>query len=137
MSRKSFWIVLALLLAAIFVGGFLGYSFRNPNVTETFGEKSEWSILQEVEYGHRGSKLEGPTFITVGDYEVMGLSDLKGEPIWILLNPKSPPYYKQLPSLEGYSINVELVEQLQHEHRLGYTTYAALNSHLEPYTAKP
>ena len=137
MSRKYWWVSLAVLLIVIAASGFCGYRLRDPDARETFGEKAEWSILQSIEYSHRGTKLDGPTFIRVDDYEVLGLSDLKGEPIWILLNPKSPPYYKQLPSLEDYSIKVELVEQLMHEHRLGYTTYAALNSHLESYTTKP
>ena len=65
---------------------------------ESAGNKSEWSVLQGVEYGHRGSPPSSPLVITVSGYRVAGLPKSNGPgAVWVLLNPKHEPLYKQLP----------------------------------------
>jgi hypothetical protein len=48
--------------------------------------------------------------------------------IWIMLWPKSPPFYKQMPG-GNFEISYELWIQLQREHKVSSTVANALRSH--------
>jgi hypothetical protein len=101
----------------------------SPELTETFGEKAEWSALQTVELQTRNQPLSEPVLRTVADREVLGVRGATGDNIWILLRTESPPFYKQMP--EGqYDLPPTLVEKLEREHRLSYTVSAVLRSHM-------
>jgi hypothetical protein len=65
---------------------------------EAPGSKSEWSVLQGVEYDHRNTPVSSPVVLAVSGYRVAGLprSDGPGS-VWVLLDPHQAPYYKQLP----------------------------------------
>ena len=102
----------------------------DPNPRETPGEKTEWSVLQSVEFDNRGVPIQGPVIKKVQGFEVLGLRGVKGSNVWILLKPQAPPFYKQLPS-ESYLVPKALVEQLIRERRLSYTVEAVLLSRPE------
>jgi len=109
--------------------GFVVKSCSSPELVETFGEKSEWAILQAIEFQTRNSPLSEPVVRLVSKREVLGVKGASGENIWILLRTESPPFYKQMP--EGqYDLSVALVEKLQHERRLSYTVGEVLRSHV-------
>ena len=94
---------------AVFVA-LLATSCAGP---ESPGSKSEWSVLQGVEYSHRSEPLSAPLTIEVSGHRVLGLprNDKPGS-IWILLDPKHVPLYKQLP--EGsYSLSKPQLAALQ------------------------
>ncbi|MDQ2989118.1 MAG: hypothetical protein M3R60_08465 [Pseudomonadota bacterium] len=113
MNRSSIrCIVLALSLSLAV--GFSVKACSSPELVETFGEKSEWSILQGIEFQTRETPLSEPVVRMVFDHEVLGVKGASGENIWILLRTESPPFYKQMP--EGqYDLPVALVEKLNHE----------------------
>ena len=123
-------LVLALLL--LVAAARFGYWLRNPDMMETFGEKSEWSILQSIEWSHRSSPIKEPVFLKYDNHEVMGLPDTKGGNVWIMLKPESPPYYKQMPPNVDYAIEQELIYKLMREDRIGYTTEEVMDSHALP-----
>ena len=101
----------------------------DPDLVETFGEKSEWSVLQIVESQERTTALSEPVVRTINEHEVLGVKGLSGENLWILLKPSSPPFYKQMP--EGnYALPVALVKKLESERRLSYTVTHVLRSHV-------
>jgi hypothetical protein len=109
--------------------GFVVKGCSSPELVETFGEKSEWSTLQTIEFHARDQPLGEPVVRKVSDREVLGVRAASGKNIWILLRTESPPFYKQMP--EGqYDLPVALVEKLDHEHRLSYTVGIVLRSHV-------
>ena len=119
----------AVALALSVVVGFVVKSCSSPELVETFGEKSEWSTLQAIEFQTRDNLLNEPVVRLVSEREVLGVRGASGRNIWILLRTESPPFYKQLPE-EQYDLPVTLVEKLHREHRLSYTVDAVLRSHV-------
>lgn len=110
------------------VGGVVRFC-SNPDLVETFGEKSEWSTLQGIEFQTRDNLLSEPVVRRLSEGEVLGVKGAAGKNIWILLRTESPPFYKQIP--EGqYDVPLALVEKLEHEHRLSYTVGVVLRSHV-------
>jgi hypothetical protein len=73
---------------------------------ESFGDKHEWSILQSLEATHRDTAVSGIEFTHHEDYSIISLPSVTGERLWIMLNPESAPYYKQM----GHG-NYELSEE--------------------------
>jgi hypothetical protein len=62
-------------------------------------DKQEWSILQNLEVMHRGESIKGIEFQKVNGYQIICVPSANDNTrIWIMADPKSPPFYKQLPS---------------------------------------
>ncbi|MCZ4307160.1 hypothetical protein O4G98_20715 [Zoogloeaceae bacterium G21618-S1] len=131
--RESVQNHLIVLAAAFAVAG---CSQFDPDARETSGEKAEWSVLQGVEYAHRGKQLSKPVVLQVHGYDVLGLRSLKGDNVWVLLKPEAPPFYKQLPE-ENYTIPLAFVTSLSEAGKLGYTVEAVLSSRTETNDAQP
>jgi hypothetical protein len=128
MNRSSLCTGLFALLLFTAAAFMLG-ACCDPDARETPSEKTEWSVLQSVEYKNRGLPTSEPVFQVIGAYEVLGVRGLRGENIWLLLKPKAPPFYKQMP--EGnYEVSKELIDRLVREHRLSYTVERVLASHV-------
>ena len=80
---------------------------------ESLGNKSEWSILQGVEHEHRTSSVRAPVVISVSGRRVAGLPRTDGPGlVWVLLNPKHDPLYKQLPDGQ-FSLSAAQLASLQ------------------------
>jgi hypothetical protein len=102
----------------------------NGDGSESVGDKSEWALLQGLEVESRGRVPASPEVSLVGDYQVMSVSSLdKKSRIWIMLWPKSPPFYKQIPG-GNFEIPRELLEKLRSDHKVSSTVYGALRSHV-------
>lgn len=72
--------------------------------------KAEWSVLQYVEQKNRdfgsGSRLMFEQSEAIAPYRAVGVrEDPTKQWIWILLNPKQAPFYKQLPREATVAIN--------------------------------
>lgn len=107
--------------------GLLVRACSNLDLTESLGEKTEWSILQGIEYQERGKLLAEPSIRTIDQSEVMGVRGQADVNVWLLLKVQSPPYYKQIP--EGnYEISSSLLDQLEREHRVSYTVAHAVRT---------
>lgn len=75
--------------------------------------KHEWSVLQAVSASHE-LKSDGIAVFRYEDYCVAGIPGKHGS-VWILLNAKNPPLYKQIPADGTYKITSADVEYLAHE----------------------
>ena len=120
------------MVMALFISvavGFVVKACSSPERIETFGEKSEWSTLQAIESGTGSTALNAPVIRSMHDREVLGVRGESGENIWILLRTESPPFYKQMPSVQ-YDLPVSLVDQLEKDRRLSYTVAVVLRSHV-------
>jgi hypothetical protein len=113
------------LLSAMWLIWLCGCS--DPEARETPGEKTEWSVLQSIEFERRSIPLDEPVLSVVNGYEVLGVRSNKGENVWVLLKPAAPPFYKQLPQ-GNYEVSNGLFESLRREHRLSYTVEQVLES---------
>src|SRR5438067_1145774 len=94
MKRPLFiGLAVALVLATC---GWVAYRALSSN--EELASKAEWSVVQSVESQHRdrpGIKIEVVKF---EEYSLVGIPVHGGrKQIWIMLNPRNAPYYKQLP----------------------------------------
>lgn len=128
MNRSSILCIATALALSVAVG-FVVKSCSSPELVETFGEKSEWSILQAIESQTRNELLSEPVVRVFFEREVLGVKGASGQNIWILLRTESPPFYKQMPKGQ-YDLPAAVVEKLQHERRLSYTVGEVLNSHV-------
>lgn len=89
--------VIPIALLALIVGA-IGYVVWTVFTSDELRSKPEWSALQNLEYLHRNEPLAGITFETDEQYIALGIPSKDGKTrIWILLNPKDQPFYKQLP----------------------------------------
>jgi hypothetical protein len=97
---------------------------------ESAGDKREWSILQGIEVESRSSVPSAPEFRVVEGYELLSVPSIGGSArIWIMLWPKSPPYYKQLPD-GNFMIPNSLLNDLVRGQRISSTVEQALRSHV-------
>ncbi len=51
--------------------------------------------------------------------------------IWVMLDPTSPPFYKQMPPNHNFSLTKVELEKIRSEGSPITTTYQALESHLK------
>lgn len=128
MNRSSIRCVATAVFLSVAVG-FTVKACSSPELVETFGEKSEWSTLQAIEFKTRDELLSEPVVRNVHDREVLGIKGASGENIWVLLRTESHPYYKQMPGGQ-YDLPVALVDKLERERRLSYTVGVVLRSHV-------
>jgi hypothetical protein len=103
--------------------------YSDPDAVETFGEKTEWSLLQVIEQQERNRPLKDPVIRVVDGSEILGVQAINGKNIWILLNVQSPPYYKQMPNF-NYEVSSAFVDQLVKTKRLSYTVVHVLRAHV-------
>jgi hypothetical protein len=116
------------LLAALLV------SCGRPGDGQEGGKsKNEWGILQVLEADHRGTKTNGIELTTNGGRRILSLMASDGVTrLWIMLDPQSPPFYKQMPSKLNYELSETELERIRTEGNPISSTYQALESHLKP-----
>lgn len=125
-KRLFIGLTLAVLL---FVCGWQVYLGLFSN--EELASKVEWSIVQAVESQHSdkpGDKIE---VVNMGGYSLAGIPvhDARKE-IWIMLNPRNPPYYKQLPK-GSYTLSSEDLKKILASGVVVSTVLNCLESHVQ------
>jgi hypothetical protein len=124
------WLLVGLAVAAVCgIGVWLVYRAIFSN--EELVSKPESSIVQAVEWHHRdnpGNKIE---VVKVDDYSLVGIPvhDSRKE-IWIMLNPRNPPYYKQIPQ-GTYRLSKEDLKTILGSGVVTSTVETCLESHIE------
>jgi hypothetical protein len=105
--------------------------------SESPGSKSEYALLQGVESEARETPISGPEIKTVDGYELLALpaTEMRSPPnttgrIWIMLNPKHAPYWKQMPSAGVYSVPQSLLDDLVREKRVSTAVQNVLRAHV-------
>ncbi|MFC5547176.1 hypothetical protein [Massilia aerilata] len=84
MKPPSLPCIAAAVLLSV-ASGFAVKACSSPELVETAGEKSEWSMLQAIELQARDEALGEPAVRKIFDAEVLGVSGASGKNIWILL----------------------------------------------------
>jgi hypothetical protein len=111
------------------IAGLLYWSC-NGDGRESFGDKHEWSILQTLEARGRDTHVSTLEFSEYERYHIVSLPAATGERIWIMLNPHSPPYYKQMPPAD-YTLTQEQLWQILQRDRAISTVEECLRSHVQ------
>jgi hypothetical protein len=102
-----------------------------PNGVESPGDKREWSILQSIEFQTRASIPTSPELRTDAGYDLLSVRSSDGSKrIWIMLWPKSLPYYKQLPD-GNFALPKTLFDELERSRKVSNTVLVALSGHVE------
>ena len=97
---------------------------------ESWGDKQEWSILQGLEVETRNQTLTQPTIRWVADYELLGVPrEGDSRPVWIMLTPRHPPFYKQMPEGE-FELSEGILNDLVRRRAVISTVEEALRSHV-------
>src|SRR5207253_11009945 len=79
---------------------------------ESPGDKREWSILQSLEATHRDSPISNLEFSQYEGYHIVCVpSAADSKRVWIMLDPRSPPFYKQIPH-DSYSLSRDQYAQI-------------------------
>jgi hypothetical protein len=88
------------------------------NGPESLESKSEYAALQSIEVEGRGALLGEPVVREVNGFSILGVAGQNGKNVWVLLHPRSAPYYKQMPLGLHYSVPEALIKQLEREGRI-------------------
>lgn len=96
---------------------------------ESFGDKREWSILQSLEYNHRTTPISDAEFSDYEAYHLVCVPSSAGGRVWIMLDPRNPPFYKQLPH-DSYSLSREQYDRIIATRHATSTVEEALSSHV-------
>jgi hypothetical protein len=120
---------LCLLLLAVGGWAWLLYSRCDGDGRESFGDKHESSILESLEARQHESAISAIEFIQHEGYRIACVPGLKGERVWIMLNPQSPPYYKQMPHAD-YTLSEDQYLQIVRTQRPISTVDECLSSHV-------
>jgi hypothetical protein len=119
----------------IFILGFIFIaSCQNGNPgdgRETGADKHEWSILQNLEYSFRDKNNIKFSIIKKYDYSIVMLPNSGDNgAIFIMLNPKSAPFYKQMPN-QQFSLTESQFNVIIRDKSVISTVEEALRSHLK------
>jgi hypothetical protein len=91
-------------------------------------DKTEWSLLQSME-ARAGSPVHDIEFIETNGYHIVcAPRDGDQARVWIMMDPKSPPFYKQLPS-GNYWLTDDQIENIRKRTNPISTVLQALESH--------
>jgi hypothetical protein len=115
--------------APLILAAWLLYSSCSGDGRESPGDKHEWSILQMLEARGRGTPISTLEFSQQEEYRILALPAVTGERIRIMLNPKNPPYYKQMPHTD-YTLTEEQYQQIVRSQRPISTVEECLSSHV-------
>ena len=118
---------IGLIFAVVIILFFLSASSGDGR--ESFTDKRECSILQSIEFRNRDRPVSDLEFLDRGDYHIVGIPTEQGKATWVMLNPRSAPYYKQMG--ENYSLTKEQFGRIISTHHAISTVENCLESHVQ------
>ena len=123
-------LLIGLAVAAVLaICGLLIY--RDIFSNEELASKVEWSIVQAVIAQHEDKPSDKIEIVKLDEYSLVGIPvhDARKE-IWIMLNPRNPPYYKQ--GRKGsYKLSKEDLKKILASGVVTSTVENCLQSHVE------
>ena len=125
------WLFMGLgFVGAVFV--FCGWlTYRAVFCGEELASLTEWSIIQAVAAQHKNQPGDKIEIVKLDDYSVVGIPvhDSRKE-VWIMLNPRNPPYYKQSPTGD-YKLSKDDLKMISASGVVISTVENCLESHVE------
>jgi len=118
----------ALIYSMLMVGAcaFISCTGRPGDGREGGSDKLEWSMLQSLDHS---SPIHDVEFTETDGYHIVCVPrDGDQKRVWIMMDPKSPPFYKQLPS-GNYWLSEDRIEIIRKKTNPISTVVEALESH--------
>jgi len=105
--------------------------YRATFSNKELASKIEWSIVQSVEWQHRDKPSNKIEIVRLNEYSLVGIPvpDSRKE-IWIMLDAKSPPYYKQL-TAGNFKLSEQDFKAIVASNIVSSTVANCLESHVE------
>lgn len=131
----SNWKTIIQFLATAIVTAILTACFWNwheQDNIDSFTNKSEWSILQGIEYKYRESPITDMEFRTINDHRLVCLPATNGGRVWILMDAAGSTRYKQMGGDKNFTITKQQLEQIKSRGKPTSTVERVLESHLYP-----
>ena len=95
---------------------------------ESAKSKEEYSVLQVVEYEHRRTPVAGVEVVEKSGYLVAGFrADDRDENVWVLLNARHAPYYKQVPEA-SFKVSQQALDVVRRTRGVSKDVLAALEA---------
>jgi len=118
-------LVCFLCSAAVACGG------RPGDGHESFTDKHEWSILQGREYSSRNTTIKKIEYYNSDEYNFICVpAEGTGKRVWIMMDAKSPPFYKQLPDDENFSLSEAQLSEIENRANPTSTVVQVMRSHV-------
>ena len=90
-TSKGWLIVLGIAVGIVLAGvGLFGWQFYAG-----LQSKQEWGVLWSVESQHQGQPFSDLEFPVYGRRHLVCVRGASGKRVWIMLDPKYAPFYKQ------------------------------------------
>lgn len=103
-------------------------SFAGCENVENAKSKEEYSILQVVEYEHRDMPISTVEIVERSGYSLAGFqAENKNKNVWVLLNPRYPPYFKQVPD-STFNVSRQALEIIRRTPDVSKDVLAALEA---------
>ena len=98
---------------------------------EEVASLTEWSDIQAIAVQHRDKPIERIEIEKIDGYSFVGIPvrDARKQ-VWIMLNPRNPPLYKQGPS-GNYTLSKEEFKTILASNVVSSSVANCLESHLE------
>lgn len=104
------------------------FAYSCDSGPESAASKHEVSTLTAIEARYEHTPIAGLEFAAEGEYKFMCIPS-NGQRIWIMLNPKTPPYYKQAPG-GTYALSDSELKRVIAAGTASSTVIACLASHV-------
>lgn len=129
------WSISAALICGflLVIGGSIWAFYTYFNSGEST-DKSEWSVLQGVEFDNRNASILNKITVKKVDadgsaYSVLGVKAKDGSKVWILLNPKGNLKVKQLPDA-SYTLSLADIKEIQAIQDIDPAVMAEIRQHV-------
>src|SRR5438067_2046136 len=127
--KQWFPVAIGFTAALLLICGW--YLTRAVFYNDELNSKVEWSVIQAVASQHSGDIGNKVELVKLDRYAVVGVpvEDAR-KTVWIMLNPRNSPYYKQGPSGD-YKISGEDLKRILASGVVSSTVANCLGSHVE------
>jgi hypothetical protein len=95
---------------------------------ETQKSKEEYAILQGLEFEHRGTPVSNVEIISRNGYTAAGFrAEGRDQNVWVMLNPRYPPRFKQVPDV-AFKVTAEDLATVRRQQNLSKDVLAVLDA---------
>jgi hypothetical protein len=115
---------------AVYFGSFATIcSMTGCGGPESPAGKHEWSVIETIEAKNRAKKtFSEMEWVTENGYHLVCFESM-GHRIWIMLDPREVPYYKQMPK-GNYKLTSQQLDRIKESGFASSTVLECLTSHV-------
>ena len=96
--------------------------------------KQEWGVLWSVESRYQSQPVSAVEFLVSGQRHLVCVRGASGKRVWIMLDPKYAPFYKQRDPDEPFEVSQEDFVHILQSTSVDATVRECLRSHVARHT---